>query len=269
MGCSRSKNLYKRIDACYFGKMNYLLFFCGLSFMAFANPARAAFSVATPTDTATGHAHLVRKLSQDMCVQLSNDHKTDFNSLTPNQAMQLTQRLFGDALRRDSTAVLAMMTAAAQQNIALQQASHLLGRDVVLKLSQSCLAALPLLARFSQTAQVQQAMGANRPDINDAEKKILQPIATHLCTQLATINAQKPLAEQTPAQRHALLNTLTDKGLTANQSALLRYYSTAQLADRANREAIGYKVVLLMVAQPSCGPLIMLLGANEIGGEQH
>lgn len=247
--------------------MNYSLLLCSLGFFALAIPAKATCLPAAPSDTVVGYAHLVRHLSREICAKLSDDHKTNFSNLTPTQAMQMTQQLFGAALKRDSTAVLALAIAAAQQNISLQRVSHSLGSDVVLQLSQGCLASLPLLARFSQTEQVQQAMGANRPDINDAEKKVLQPIATHLCAQLVTINAQKPLAGQTPAQRRTLLNNLTDKGLTDNHSALLRYYNAAQLADRANREAIGYKVVLLMVAQPSCGPLIMLLGASEIGKE--
>lgn len=241
------------------------MLFCSLGFFALASPAKATRLPAAPSDTVVGYAHLVRHLSREICAKLSDDHKTNFNSLTPTQAMEMTHQIFGAALKRDSTAVLALATTAAQQNISLQRVSKSLGSDVVLQLSQGCLASLPLLARFSQTEQVQQAMGANRPTSSDAENKVLQPIATRLCAQLAAINAETPLAKQTPTQRRTLLNHLTDKGLTESQTALLRYYSAAQLTDRSYREEIGYKVVLLMVAQPSCGPHVLLLGASEIG----
>ncbi|MGI4740924.1 MAG: hypothetical protein ACRYG7_37630 [Janthinobacterium lividum] len=179
--------------------MKHLLLALCLGLLVLANPAQAARRPQAPADTVAGHARLVRKLSQELCTTLTNDHTTAFASLSTDQAMQLTQQLFTTAMQRDSVALLAMMEKAVQQNLAPQQVGQLLGRDVVVSLSKTCPASLPLLARLSQTEQAQQAMGAARPNVSETEKKILQPMATHLCTQLGAANAKAALANQTPA----------------------------------------------------------------------
>lgn len=243
--------------------MKHLLLFCGLGFFAFASQAKAARLAAAPADTVIGHAHLVRTLSQELCTKLANDHTTNFANLTTDQAMQLTQQLFTEVMQRDSVAVLAMMAKGAQQNIQPQQVGQLLGRDVVVSLSKTCPASLPLIARLSQTEQAQQAIAAQQPTISEAEKKALQPLATHLCGQLALADAKTPLAKQTLAQRNTLFTDLIKKEFTAGRPQLLRYYSAAQLADKVRMEEIGRKVAFLMLTQKNCASYIMLMGTAD------
>lgn len=244
--------------------MKHLLLFCGLGFLAFANPVKAAHLVTTPADTVAGHAHLVRKLSQELCTKLTNDHTTNFATLTTDQAMQLTQQLFTEAMQRDSVAVLAMMEKGAKQNLQPQQVGQALGRDVVVSLSKTCLASLPLITRLSQTEQAQQAIIAQQPTISEAEKKALQPLATHLCTQLALADAKAPLAKQTPAQRNTLFTDLIKKEFATGRPQLLRYYSAAQLAEQTRMEEIGQKLAYIMMAQKNCAQYMLLLGADNV-----
>lgn len=207
---------------------------------------------------------MVRTLSQELCTKLSNDHITKFADLTTDQAMQLTQQLFTEVMQRDSVAVLAMMKEGAKQNLQPQQVGQLLGRDVVISLSKTCPASLPLIARLSQTEQAQQAIAAKQPTISEPEKKVLQPLASHLCAQLALAEAKTPLAKQSPAQRKAVFASLIQKEFTTGRSQLLRYYSTAQLADQARMREIGEKVGYLMLAQKDCASYILLMGADNI-----
>jgi hypothetical protein len=244
--------------------MKHLLLFCGLGLFSFANPARAARLAAAPADTITGHAHLVRKLSQELCTKLTNDRTTNFAALTTDQAMQLTQQFFTEVMQHDSVAVLAMMEKAAQQNLQPQQVGQLLGRDMVVSLSKTCPAALPLITRLSQTKQAQQEMAAQQPATSEAEKKALQPLATHLCAQLALADAKTPLAKQTPAQRSVLFTGLIQKEFITGRPQLLRYYSAAQLADQTRMEEIGKKLAFLMLAQQNCASYILLMGADNV-----
>ena len=243
--------------------MKHLLLFCGLGLFALANPAQAARRAPAPADTVAGHARLVRKLSQELCNKLSNDHKTNFAGLTTDQALQLTQQLFTEVMQHDSVAVLAMMAKGAQQNIQPQQVGQLLGRDMVVSLSKSCPASLPLIARLSQTEQAKQVIADQQPTISEAEKKALQPLATHLCAQLALADAKAPLAKQTPAQRSTLFTSLIKKEFTTGRPQLLRYYSAAQLADQPRMEEIGQKIAFLMLAQPDCATYILQMGADN------
>jgi hypothetical protein len=245
--------------------MKHLLLFCGLSFLGFSNAAEAAPRPRiAPADTVVGHAQLVRKLEQALCTKLSNDRTTKFADLTTDQAMQLTQQLFTEVMQHDSVAVLAMMEKGAQQNLQPQQIGQLLGRDVVVSLSKTCPASLPLIARLSQTEQAQQAVAAQQPAISEPEKKALQPLATHLCAQLALADAKTPLTKQTPTQRNALFTNLIQKEFITGRPQLLRYYSAAQLADQTRMEEIGQKIAFLMLAQKNCAPYIMLMGADNV-----
>lgn len=245
--------------------MKHLLLFCGLGLLGFRNTAAAASRPsAAPADTLVGHARLVRTLSQGLCTKLSNDHITKFADLTNEQAMQLTQQLFTEVMQHDSVAVLAMMKEGAQKNLQPQQVGQLLGRDVVIALSKTCPASLPLITRLTQNEQAQQAIAAKQPAFSEPEKKILQPLATHLCAQLTLIDAKTPLTKQTPAQRNELLISLVKKEFTISRAQLLRYYSTAQLADQARMKEIGEKVGILMLAQKDCASYILLIGADNI-----
>lgn len=245
--------------------MKHLLLFCGLGLLGISNATKAAPRPSgAPADTIAGHARLVRQLSQELCTKLSNDHTTKFADLTTDQAMQLTQQLFTEVMQHDSVAVLAMMAKGAQQNLQPQQVGQLLGRDVVVSLSKTCPASLPLLTRLSQTEQAQQAIAAKQPAFSEPEKKALQPLATHLCAQLALADAKTPIAKLTPAQRNELLVNLMKKEFTTGRPQLLRYYSTAQLADQARIKEIGEKMGILMLAQKDCASYILLLGADHV-----
>jgi hypothetical protein len=254
-------------DAYFFG-MKHLLLICFFSLFAKLSSAEVVHHVVAPADTITGHTHLVRKLSQELCSKLTNDHTTAFDKLTPPQAMQLTQQLFTDAMQHDSVAVIRMMQEAAKQQLQPQQVGQLLGKDVVLSLSRSCPASLPLLARLSLTDQAQQAAAAQQPTLSDAEKKAIQPLAAHLCTQLAAADAKQPLAKQTPAERFALSTSLIQKELTTGRPQLLRYYSAAQLADKPRMQEISEKIISLMLTQKSCGQYVMQLGADELAKQK-
>jgi hypothetical protein len=253
-------------DAYFFG-IKHLLLICFFSLFAKLSSAEVVHHVVTPADTITGHTHLVRKLSQELCSKLTNDHATAFDKLTPPQAMQLTQQLFTDAMQHDSVAVIRMMQEAAKQQLEPQQVGQLLGKDVVLLLSRNCPASLPLLARLSLTDQAQQA-AAQQPTLSDAEKKAIQPLAAHICTQLAAADTKQPLAKQTPAERSALFTSLIQKELTTGRPQLLRYYSAAQLADKPRMQEISGKIISLMLAQKSCGQYVMQLGADELAKQK-
>jgi hypothetical protein len=238
--------------------MKHLLLFCGLGFLAF-HPAKAA-RLAAPTDTITGHAHLVRKLSQELCTKLTNDHTTKFADLTTNQAMQLTQQLFTDVMRRDSVAVLSMMEKGVQQNLPPQQVGQQLGQDVVLWLGRNCPAALPLITRLTQTEQYQRTLEAQQASaMSAAEKKVLLPIAAAVCTQLARGDAQVPFVSLLPSQREQTLMDDLEKALSEHRPQLLKYYGKAQLNKEILNGELYNKLGVLAASQEGCSQYLMLI----------
>ena len=248
--------------------MKHLLPICCAAVLALVNPARAARSLPAPADTVAGHARMVQKLSTAMCTQLTNDHATDFAKMTPPAAMQFTQQLFVTAMQHDSSAFIAMMTTATEHGQTAQSVGEQVGKDVVLTLSRTCPVAMPLILRLSQTEQAQQAATAKIPAVTDVEKKALQPLATHFCTQLAAADAKQSFAKLAPAQRMALFTSLMQKEVTAGRPQLLRYYSAAQLNDGQKREEIGQKIAGLMIQQESCTQYLLLIGVDELNKQK-
>ena len=238
-----------------------LSFFC-LLLVAGTLPAPAHQLV--PADTVVGHARMVRQLSEAMCAQLSNDHTTKFEALSTPQAMQMTQQLFVGAMQRDSVAFIAMMTTAGAEGKEPRAVGEVVGRDVVLRLSKVCPAALPLILRISQTDQAKQAALARMPAMSEAEKKCLQPLTNTICTGLAAADAKQPFAKLQPAQRHALFAGLMQQAFVVGRPQLLRHYSAAQLNDPRQREGIGQKLAALMLQQANCANYLLLMGADEI-----
>jgi hypothetical protein len=139
--------------------MKYFLLWCSWGLLALVSPARATTA---PADTVAGHAQLVRKLSQSFCTKLTNDHTTKLMDLSAAQVAELTQRLYTEAMRHDSVAVLALMEKGVQQNLPPEQVGQQLGQDVVLWLGRNCPAALPLITRLTQTEQYQQTLEAQQ-----------------------------------------------------------------------------------------------------------
>lgn len=241
--------------------MKHVFFYGSLSLLAFASPAKASIA---PVDTVAGHASLVHKLSQALCNRLSSDHTTKFATLTSAQAMQLTQQLFTEAMQHDSVAVLAMMEKGVQQNMSPQQVGQLLGKDVVISLGQNCPASLPLITRLMQTEQGQQTLAAQQAAaMSAAEKKVLQPLAAALCTQLALGDAKVPFASLSPSQREQTFRAALQKAFKQNTSQLLAYYGQAQLDKKLRSGELDTKIGLLAPSQGSCGQYIILVKAPK------
>ena len=245
--------------------MKQLIFLFLLSSLAFAGPIRAAgLYEVVPADTVTGHAHLVRRISQELCTKLTNDHTTNFASLTSTQAMQLTQQLFADAMQRDSVAVMALMEKGIQQNIQPQQVGQTLGKDVVILLGHECPASLPLITRLMQTEQGQQTLAAQQATvISAAEKKVLQPLAASLCTQLAANDAKGSFAKLTPSQREKTFMAALQKAFKQHTPALLKYYGAAQLDEKLRSGELDNKVGLLAPSEGSCAQYLLLIKADK------
>lgn len=242
--------------------MRHLLSFFFVVLLAGSTPVFARRYA--PADTVAGHSRMVRQLSEAMCVQLSSDHTTKFDALSTPDALQMTQQLFVTAMQRDSAAFIAMMTAAAAEGKEPRAVGEVVGRDVVLRLSKMCPAAMPLILRISQTDQAKQAAAARMPAISDAEKKCLQPLAGNICAGLIAADAKHPFAKLPPAQRHALFTGLMQQAFVAGRPQLLRYYSAAQLNDPKRREEIGQKLAALMLQQTNCANYLLLVGTDEI-----
>jgi ABC-type transporter MlaC component len=241
--------------------MKHFFLFCGLGLLAFAHPAGATTA---PADTVAGHAQLVRKLSQALCTRLTTDHTIQFAGLTSAQAMQLTQQLFTEAMQRDSAAVLALMKKGAQQNLPPQQVGQQLGKDVVITLGHNCPAALPLITRLVQTEQGQQTLAAQQAlAMSAAEKKVLQPIAAALCTQLALGDAKVRFASLSPSQRQQALTAALQKAFKQHTPQLLKYYGEAQLDKKLRSGEIDNKIGMLAPSQGGCAQYIMLLKAPK------
>ncbi|WP_305018423.1 hypothetical protein [Hymenobacter cheonanensis] len=229
--------------------------------LAFTSPANASL---TPADTVVGHLRLVHTLSQALCTRLTNDHTTKFAALTSAQAMQLTQQLFTEAMQQDSVAVLALMEKGARQNLTPQQVGQLLGKDVVISLGQSCPASLPLITRLVQTEQGQQALAAQQTAaMSAAEKKVLQPLAAALCTQLALGDAKVPFASLSPGQRQQTVMAALQKAFKQNTPQLLKYYGEAQLDKKLRSGELDTKIGMLAPSQGSCAQYIMLIKAAK------
>ena len=244
--------------------MKFLLVLLCLVVLRPATQALAAPGSTAPADTVAGHARMVRKLSEAMCAQLANDHTTNFEAMATPAALQMTQEMFITAMKRDSVAFIAMITTASEQGRSAQSVGQEVGKDVVLRLSKSCPAALPLILRLSQTEQAKQAVTAKVPPISETEKKALLPLASHICVQLAAAETRQPFAKLLPEQRKALFTTLMQKEFITNRAGLLRYYSAAQLSDPQRREEIGQKMAALMLQQNDCTKYLLLVGVDEI-----
>jgi len=237
--------------------MKHFFFCLGLGALAFINPARAT---TTPADTVAGHAHLVRKLSQALCTKLSADHTTSFAALTSAQAMQLTQQLFTEAMQHDSVAVMAMMEKGVQQNLPPQQVGQLLGKDVVISLGQNCPASLPLITRLVQTEQGQQTLAAQQAAAMSAtEKKVLQPVAAALCSQLSLSTTKVPFAKLSSAQQQRVFGAAMQQAFKQNTPQLRKYYGDAQLDKKLRSGEIDNKVGLLTASQGDCAQYMLLL----------
>ena len=244
--------------------MKFLLVLLCLVVLRPATKAHADTGGSAPVDTVAGHARMVRKLSEAMCAQLANDHTTNFETMATPAAMQMTQEMFVTAMKRDSVAFIAMITTASEQGQSAQLVGQEVGKDVVLRLSKSCPAAMPLILRLSQTEQAKQAVTAKVPPISEIEKKALQPLANHICAQLAAAETKQPFAKLLPEQRRALFTTLMQKEFIANRAGLLRYYSVVQLNDPQRQEEIGQKMAALMLQQNDCTKYLLLVGVDEI-----
>ena len=244
--------------------MKFLLVLLCLVALRPTTKVYAANGGAAPVDTVAGHARMVRQLSEAMCTRLTSDHTTNFETMTTPAAMQMTQEMFITAMKRDSVAFIAMVTTASEQGQSAQSVGQEVGKDVVLRLSRICPAALPLIMRLSQTEQAKQAAAAKVPPVSETEKKALQPLANHICAQLATAETKQPFAKLLPEQRSALFATLMQKEFITNRAGLLRYYSAAQLNDQQRREEIGQKLAALMLQQNACTKYLLLMGVDEI-----
>ena len=232
----------------------------GWCLLAFASPARATTA---PADTVAGHTQLVRKLSQTLCTQLTNDHTTQFAALTSAQAMQLMQQFFTEAMRHDSVAVLALLQKGVQQNLPPQQVGLLLAQNVVLLLGRNCPAALPLLNRLTQTEQFQQSLAAQQAvAMSEAEKKVLLPITAAVCTQLARGDARMPFVSLLPGQREQIMMDALEEALTQHRPQLLKYYGKTQLDKLILNGELYSKLGLLAPSQDGCAQYLMLIRAK-------
>ena len=248
--------------------MKFLFALLCIAVLRPATSVLARSSSAAPADTVAGHARMVRQLSETMCRQLSSDHTTSFAAMSSPAALQMTQELFVTAMKRDSVAFIALMATATEQGVSAQAVGQAVGKDVVVRLSQTCPAALPLIVRLTQTEQAKQAMANTVPDVSEAEKKVLQPLVTHLCAQLAAADARQPFAKRTAAQRGEVFTQLMQKEFVGGRPQLLKYYSAAQLNEVPRREEIGRKMAALMLAQSSCAGYLLLMGADEISKQK-
>lgn len=244
--------------------MKYLPLLGLLSLFAFAAPVQAARLPGAPADTVAGHGLMVRKLSQAMCAAVTKDPSLAFDKMSPADAMQFTQRLFVQAMQRDSVAFIAMIKAATKQGQTSQQVGQEIGKDVMVNLARNCPAAMPLVMRLAQSEQAQQAANAKMPTATEVEKKTLQPMANHLCAQLDAANAKQEFDKMDKAQRWALSNKLLQQEFATNRTKLLAYYSKAQLDDKQQREEIGKKIAGLMMAQGSCAKYLVIIGVDAI-----
>ncbi|WP_201984114.1 hypothetical protein [Hymenobacter rubidus] len=245
--------------------MKCLPLFSAFGLLAVASSTHAtARPQPAPADTVAGHSRMVRKLSDAMCTGVTNDHTTNFAQLSPPAAMQLTQQLFVQAMKQDSAAFLAIITAGSKQGQTAQQVGQELGKDVVVRLARICPAAMPLVLRLGETAQAQQAAKTKLPTTTDTEKKVLQPLANHLCAQLDAATAKQAFEKMPVAQRGALFIKLIQQEFLANRTKLLTYYSKAQLDDDQQREEIGKKIGGLMVEQGTCAKYLVVVGMDYI-----
>lgn len=244
--------------------MKKMLLLGTLGLLIFCSSAPAVSRPVAPADTVAGHARMVKKIHAAMCTSVSNDRTTAFDKMTPPDAMQYTQQLFVNAMQRDSVAFLALINSAAKEGKTSQAVGMQLGKDVVLLLSSTCPAALPLIVKLSQTEQAQQAAGSKMPVVTEAEKKILLPLAIRICTQLTAAEAKQAFAKRTPAQRTELFTGIMVKEFQAGRAQLLRYYSVAQLDDAEQRGEIGKKMASLMLERKDCGGYIMQLGVDAL-----
>lgn len=128
-----------------------LVFASSLALLSQAVPVQAGGCPTAPTDTLTGHTHMVRRMSSEMCATLSADHTTNFQTMTQAQAMEYTQKLLMPALMSDTTGLMKMAQLAASQNITPQDMGRQLGQDAFLLLRRDCPAVLPLANRLAQS----------------------------------------------------------------------------------------------------------------------
>ena len=111
---------------------------------------QAAQARAIPTDTIEGHARMVRRMSQEMCVALNADRTTNFQAMTREQGIAYIQQLLLPALTRDSTSLMKMAQLGAQQNLSPQDIGRMVGQDAFVELRRNCPAVLPLANLFAQ-----------------------------------------------------------------------------------------------------------------------
>lgn len=220
-----------------------------------------------PTDTLAGHARLVRTISNSLCAQLTAPGAPDVSRMSSPAVMAYGQQLFIKAMQSDSASVIAMMTSAAERGMQPAQVGQQLGRDAMLDLTKSCPAARPLAVRLAQTEQAQQAMAAQMPALSPAERKVLQPIAAALCTDLNARNAKAPFAKLTPEGRQQVFMGALQKAFKPQTAALLRYYGSAKLDAQMRSGELDGKIGSLMPSQGSCGQYLVLIGADRLDGK--
>ena len=220
-----------------------------------------------PADTLAGHARLVRTISSSICAQLAEPGAPDVSRMSSPAVMAYGQELFIKAMQSDSASVIAMMTSAAERGMPPAQVGQQLGRDAMLNLTKSCPAARPLAVRLVQTEQGQQAMAAQMPALSPAERKVLQPIAAALCTDLNGRDAKAPFAKLTPEGRHQVFMAALHKAFKPQTAALLHYYGAAKLDAQLRSGELDGKIGSLMPSQGTCGQYLVLIGADRLNGK--
>jgi hypothetical protein len=188
---------------------------------------------------------LESQLAVEACQELTKQNTArPFAQLSPTEAMGVLQQTMIQVVMKHPQEVEKFMKASgADANVAMRD----MGQRVATKLGSDCPVAMPLFTRMAeaQTGAVSPADLQASP----AEQPLLDKLAADICTDLSAQDAKKPLAKMPKAERMALVQTMMEKHMKANQAALTKQYGPGFFQDMAAVQAMGVKVGGLMAKQ--------------------
>lgn len=243
----------RRLPASLSCDMNRLLLTCCLCLLALTNPAKAANFLGVPLDTIVGHTHMLRVISEAMCSKLEvESRRIDFKQLNPHQSDKLIEGLtfqtLGEHLKDFQT--LLETIPKRKRNAYTQK----LGREALLKMADDCQAAHNFLPDLNYQAT------EDKSPITEAEKAVLQVIASNSCQRFADEEARLPLESRTSEERKTAIVQAIQSSILISAPELMQYYGENIMTDQQRLGNVSERMGLLMLG--SCPKYLLMLSLH-------
>lgn len=204
-----------------------------------------------PAAATSSTSQFESQLSTEICQDFDKLNATKpFAQLSQQEAMSTLQQSMTQVIMQHPQEVEQLMKA---NGADAQSAMQAMGQRVATKLAADCPVALTLFARMAGTdpASLSSAGPSSAADltVSEAERPLLEKLATAICADLSAQDAKKPLAKLPNAERMVLVQQVMMKQMQANQAALTKQYGADFFQDTQRITAMGVKVGGLIAKQ--------------------